>query len=78
MKFLGLHHILLDSTLGHIPQMLGPSRGGWFVQTVLIEDISLIMTFLDSIMFVLNVMLRHTCYIVGSSGVFLVCTDISC
>ena len=43
-----------------------------------LSDISFVMTFLDFIMFVLNAMLRHTSYIVGSSGVFLVCTDISC
>ena len=31
---------LLDATLGHIPYLLGSFGGGWFVQTVLIEDMS--------------------------------------
>ena len=30
----------LDSTLGHIPYILGSFRGGWFVQTVPIKDMS--------------------------------------
>ena len=58
--FLGFHHVLLDATLGNIPYMSGPSRGDLFVQTVLIEDMSLVMTFLCFIMFKLNVIVGHT------------------
>ena len=40
MTFLGFHHVLLDVILGHIPYLSGSFRGGWFVQIVLIEDMS--------------------------------------
>ena len=38
MIFSGFHHVLIDVTLGHIPYLSGSFGGGWFVQTVLIED----------------------------------------
>ena len=40
MTFLGFHHVLIDATLGHIPYLSGSLRGGRFVQTILIEDMS--------------------------------------
>ena len=40
------------------------------MQIVLIKDMSLVMTFLDFIMFILNVILGHTFYMSGLSGVF--------
>ena len=40
MTFSGFHHVLIDATLGHIPYLSGSFRRGWFVQTVLIDDMS--------------------------------------
>ena len=40
MTFSGFHHVLIDATLGHIPHLSGSFGRGWFVQTVLIEDMS--------------------------------------
>ena len=40
MTFLGFHHVLIDFTLGHIPYLSRSFGGGWFVQTILIEDMS--------------------------------------
>ena len=40
MTFFRFHHVLIDATLGHIPYLSGSFRGGRFVQTVLIEDMS--------------------------------------
>ena len=40
MTFLGFHHVLIDATLGHIPYLSRSFEDGWFVQTVLIEDMS--------------------------------------
>ena len=40
MTFLGFHYVLMDGTLGHIPYHSGSFGGGWFVQKVLIEDMS--------------------------------------
>ena len=40
MTFLGFHHVLIDSTLGHIPYLSGSFGGGRFVETVLIKDMS--------------------------------------
>ena len=39
-EILGFYHVLIDATLGHIPYLSGSFRGGRFVQTVLIEDMS--------------------------------------
>ena len=40
MKFLGIHHVLIDSTLGHIPYLSGSFGGGRLAHTVLVEDMS--------------------------------------
>ena len=40
MTFLGFHHVLINSTLRHIPYISGSFRGGRYVQTALIKDMS--------------------------------------
>ena len=40
MTFLGFHHVLIDSILGHILYLSGSFGRGWFVQTVLIDDMN--------------------------------------
>ena len=40
MTFFGFHHVLIDTTLGHIPYLSRSFGGGWFVQAVLIKDMS--------------------------------------
>ena len=38
MIFSGFHHVLIDATLGHTLYLSGSFGRGWFVQTVLIDD----------------------------------------
>ena len=40
MIFSGFHHVLIDATLGHTLYLSGSFGRGWFVQTVLIDDMS--------------------------------------
>ena len=60
MTFSGFHHVLIDAILGHIPYLSGSFRGGRFVQTVLIEDMSHCYDIFRLRHVMLDVILRHT------------------
>ena len=60
MTFSGFHHVLIDATLGYIPYLSGSFRRGWFVQTVLIDDMSHCYDIFGLHHVMLDVILGHT------------------
>ena len=52
--------MLIDATLGHIPNLLGSFGRGWFVQAVLIDDMSHCYDIFGLHHVMLDVILGHT------------------
>ena len=58
--FSGFHHVLIDATLGHTPYLSGSFGRGWFVQKVLVDDMSHCYDIFGLRHVMLDVILGHT------------------
>ena len=66
---------LLDATLGHIPYLSGSFGGGWFVHTILIEDMSHCYDIFRLRLVYVRCYTRHTPLVSEIIWSLLVCTD---
>ena len=57
---MGFHHVLIDATLGHIPNMSGSFGRGWFLQAVRSDDMSHCYDIFGFRHVMLDVILGHT------------------